>query len=264
MRMYAGVDVGSSCTKAVVLDNNEVLQGYGVVRSGADFAGAAREAFDIALDMAGIQEKNISAVFSTGYGRNNVDFAQEARTEIACHAKGCYAFLPEALCVIDIGGQDNKIIKLGENGRRLGFQMNRKCAAGTGAFLEEMAARLDIPLSEMNALAMEATEEVTLGSFCTVFSGTEVLEYIRQGKKLSDIVKGIFLSMIRRVLEMDVLEGHVVMTGGVVAHNPYLTVLAGDIIGQKIQVPDHPQITGALGAALYAREIAARQTFMDH
>jgi predicted CoA-substrate-specific enzyme activase len=132
--------------------------------------------------------------------------------------------------------------------------MNRKCAAGTGAFLEEMAMRLDVSLGEMDRLASRSENMVKLGSFCTVFSATEVLEKIRRGKKLPDIVKGVFYSMIKRVLEMDTLTPKVVMTGGVVAHNPFMVKMTEKIIERKILVPDYPQLTGAIGAALYAME----------
>ena len=130
--------------------------------------------------------------------------------------------------------------------------MNRKCAAGTGAFLEEMAMRLDVSLDEMNRLASQSENMLKLGSFCTVFSATEVLENIRQGKNLPDIVKGVFYSMIKRVLEMDALTEKVVMTGGVVAHNPFMVKMTEEMIEREILVPDYPQLTGAIGAALYA------------
>ena len=132
--------------------------------------------------------------------------------------------------------------------------MNRKCAAGTGAFLEEMAMRLDVSLDEMDRLAIQSENMVKLGSFCTVFSATEVLENIRQGKNLPDIVKGVFYSMIKRVLEMDALTEKVVMTGGVVAHNPFMVKMTEKMIEREILVPDFPQLTGAIGAALYAME----------
>ncbi len=164
------------------------------------------------------------------------------------------------MSIIDIGGQDNKVIKIDARGRRTGFKMNRKCAAGTGAFLEEMAMRLDIQLSAMDSLAAQSTDMVKLGSFCTVFSGTEVLENIRRGRAVSDIVKGVFFSMIKRVLEMDTLTPQIVMTGGVVAHNPYLVEMTREIVNEPIQVPDHPQLTGALGAALYALEFVAQKS----
>ena len=132
--------------------------------------------------------------------------------------------------------------------------MNRKCAAGTGAFLEEMSARLDVPLEDMDNLACRSEEMVKLGSYCTVFSATEILENIRMGKKLTDIVKGVFFSIIKRIIEMDSITEKVVMTGGVVAHNPYLVNMMEEIIGRKILVPDYPQLSGAIGAALYAME----------
>jgi predicted CoA-substrate-specific enzyme activase len=204
--------------------------------------------------MAGVSQNNVVKAISTGYGRNNVSFTQETKTEIGCHSKGCFFYFPWSITIIDIGGQDNKIIKLDEKGRRTGFKMNRKCAAGTGAFLEEMSLRLNIPMEEMDALARQSREIVKLGSFCTVFSATEVLENIRQGKKVTDIVKGLFFSVIKRVLEMEALTEKVVMTGGVVAHNPFLVTMTEEIIGKKILVPPYPQLTGAIGAALYAME----------
>jgi predicted CoA-substrate-specific enzyme activase len=204
-----------------------------------------------ALQMAGASRDDIAVTISTGYGRKNVSFADDAKTEIACHGKGCFHFFPQAISIIDIGGQDNKIIKLDDRGLRTEFKMNRKCAAGTGAFLEEMSQRLNIALEDMNEQAIQSTEMVKLGSYCTVFSATEVLENIRNGKKVTDIIKGLFFSVIKRVLEMDSLSQNVVMTGGVVAHNPYLVKMAEEIIGREILVPEYPQLTGAIGAALF-------------
>ena len=132
--------------------------------------------------------------------------------------------------------------------------MNRKCAAGTGSFLEEMSYRLDISLEEMNNLASRSENIIKLGSYCTVFSATEVLENIRHGKQVTDIVKGIFYSVIKRVLEMDSLTERVVMTGGVVAHNPYIVKMTEEMIGRPVLLPEHPQFAGAVGAALYAMD----------
>ena len=204
--------------------------------------------------MAARDRGDIVNAVSTGYGRKTVEYASGSKTEIGCHGAGCFLYFPRAITIIDIGGQDNKVIKLNDRGQRLSFKMNRKCAAGTGAFLEEMAGRLDIPLENMNALSGNM---VKLGSFCTVFSATEVLENIRHGKKIEDIVKGVFFSVIRRVVEMDSLSENVVMTGGVVAHNPYLATMAEEMIERRILVPDHPQLTGAVGAALYAMQEGA-------
>ncbi len=250
--LYVGADVGASRTKVAILDASKTLVGHAVQKSGTDFAATARQCLMQSLQMAGASEKAVANAFSTGYGRHNVDFARDSRTEIGCHAGGCYHYFPMAISIIDIGGQDNKVIKLDDAGRRISFKMNRKCAAGTGAFLEEMSARLDIPLERMNELAERSTDMVKLGSFCTVFSATEVLENIRHGKKIEDIVKGVFFSVIRRVVEMDSLSPNVVMTGGVVAHNPHLVRMMEELIGRSILVPEKPQLTGAIGAALYA------------
>jgi len=252
--VFVGVDVGASRTKVVALDPEKKLIGHAVSKSGVDFGRTAALCLASALEMAKATEKDIVKGVSTGYGRKNVSFTSETRTEIGCHAKGCYHYFPLAMTIIDIGGQDNKIIKLDRDGRRLGFKMNRKCAAGTGAFLEEMSMRLDIPLEDMDGLARKSTNLVELGSFCTVFSATEVLEKIRQGKKVPDIVKGLFLSVIKRVLEMDSLTEKVSMTGGVVAHNLYLVKMVEDLIGREVLVPEYPQLTGAVGAALFALE----------
>jgi predicted CoA-substrate-specific enzyme activase len=251
--VYIGLDMGASRTKVAVIDRHGVLLGHAVKKSGIDFAATAALCLDISLQLAGATRADIAAAVSTGYGRNNVAFITEKnKSEIGCHAKGCHHSFSGALTIIDIGGQDNKIIKLNAQGQRDSFKMNRKCAAGTGAFLEEMSSRLDIPLEEMNNLARQATEMIKLGSYCTVFSATEVLENIRHGKPVADIIKGIFYSMIQRVLEMDSLTERVVLSGGVVAHNPYLVEMVEELIGRPVLLPEFPQLTGALGAALYA------------
>ena len=252
-QLFVGLDMGASRTKVAILDGDGRLVGHAVRKSGIDFTATASACLDDSLAMAGTTRADIVRAVSTGYGRANVSFVTEAsRTEIGCIAKGCHHYFPEAISIIDIGGQDNKIVKLDSGGRRSSFKMNRKCAAGTGAFLEEMASRLDISLEEMNELARQSTEMIKLGSYCTVFSATEVLESIRNGKKVSDIVKGLFYSVIKRVLEMDSLTERVIMTGGVVAHNPYIVEMVGEMIGRPVTVPAYPQLAGAIGAALYA------------
>jgi (R)-2-hydroxyacyl-CoA dehydratese activating ATPase len=251
---FAGADVGASRTKVAVIDADGRIAGHCVTKSGTDFSASADYCLSEALGMADIGREQIARTISTGYGRKNVSYAHDQRTEISCHGKGCFHYYPFAITIIDIGGQDNKIIKLDDNGKRTSFKMNRKCAAGTGAFLEEMSPRLDIPLSEMNVLAEASTDMVKLGSFCTVFSATEVLENIRRGKRVEDIVKGLFFSVISRITEMDAFTEKVVMTGGVVAHNPYLVEMTRELIHRPILVPELPQFTGALGAALYAMD----------
>lgn len=253
-KLYVGTDVGSSRTKVVVMNAGRQLLGHAIEKSGTDFSLTASRCFEAALRMANADRQDVAQSISTGYGRKNVTYADDSRTEIGCHAKGCFHYFPRALSIIDIGGQDNKIVKLDANGRRTGFKMNRKCAAGTGAFLEEMSARLDIDLADMNGLAEQSEDMIKLGSFCTVFSATEVLENIRRGKNVTDIVKGVFFSMAKRVLEMDSLTDEIVMTGGVVAHNPYLVTMTEELVNRPILIPEHPQLTGAIGAALYGVE----------
>lgn len=252
--VFVGVDVGASRTKVAVIDSDKNLIGWSVEKSGTDFSVTANLCLRQSLEMANVEEKDIVRSISTGYGRRNVQYANETVTEIGCHAKGCHHYFPFAITIIDIGGQDNKIIKLDEGGKRSSFKMNRKCAAGTGAFLEEMSARLDVPLDDMDSLASQSEDMVKLGSYCTVFSATEILENIRNGKKLPDIVKGVFFSVIRRIIEMDSFTEKVIMTGGVVANNPYLVKMTAEMIKREVLVPDYPQLSGAMGAALYALE----------
>ncbi|MHC4698122.1 MAG: acyl-CoA dehydratase activase [Planctomycetota bacterium] len=246
-----GLDVGASATKAVLLDGG-VLWARSLTRSGADFPAAAKACRDDVIAAAGLDAADIGRVVSTGYGRRSVDFADRTVTEITCHARGCHASFPEQITIVDIGGQDNKVIVVEQTGERRNFKMNRKCAAGTGAFLEEIAGQLDTPLAALNDLAHQASGSVELGSFCTVFAKTELLALIAQGTPLPEIVKAAFRSVAKRILEMDPLVGKVVMTGGVVAHNPIIAQLVSDALGREVLVPDHAQYTGALGAALIA------------
>lgn len=253
-KLYAGIDVGASTTKAVIIDSAGQVHGFSVTFSGANFKSASRKAFDDARTQAGAISIPDNFIVSTGYGRRNVDFSFDTKTEISCHAKGSFFHYPHQHTLIDIGGQDSKIIKLNSKGRRTGFKMNRKCAAGTGAFLEEMATRLKVDIQSFNSLAEKSRKDVQIGSFCTVFSATEILTKIREGVEIEDLVKGVFDSIIKRAVEMDVLDGPIVMSGGVVAHNPYLVKMFEERIDKTIFVPPLPQLTGAFGAALFALE----------
>ncbi len=274
--VFAGIDVGTSTTKAVIINANQEILGHFVRRSGTDLASAAMVAFEEAMVRAGIVSTQVRAVVATGYGRKNVpfdrltcacatgagragSFAHDARTEIGCHGRGCHHYFPEAITVVDIGGQDNKVIKLDEQGRRIGFKMNRKCAAGTGAFLEEMAHKLDIPLGDLNRLAQTASETAQIGSYCTVFTATEVLDRIRAGERMDNIIRGLFDSVVKRIVEMDTLTGRVIMTGGVVAFNDIVVELLTARAGIEVEIAPHPQEMGAFGAALFAAELSSRR-----
>jgi (R)-2-hydroxyacyl-CoA dehydratese activating ATPase len=253
--LFCGVDVGASATKLVLLDERGTVRGRVVRRSGVDYQATARNCLASALAEAGLAEALPVRTVSTGYGRHNVGFADDSATELQCHGVGCFSSFPRALTIVDIGGQDNKVIHLDERGRRVSFMMNRKCAAGTGAFIEEIALRLGVDLSEMETLARSTTETVRLSSFCTVFAKTEILGHLRRGVPVGSIVRGAFRSVVTRVTEMDPLGGEVVLTGGVVAHNPTVAEILAERLAKPVRVPPEPQFTGALGAAL----LAARQ-----
>ncbi len=250
--LYLGVDVGASATKALIINNHSSIVGRAVVSSGMDFKKAAKQAVEIALSSAGSLFSEIKFIVSTGYGRERVDFAGITRTEISCHGHGAYHFFPEKITVVDIGGQDNKIIKLKEDGKLLDFKMNRKCAAGTGAFIEEIARRIGLDKDEMEKFARLSRADVKIGSFCTVFSFTEILTMIKKGIKIPDIVKAVFRSVVKRIMEMDSISGKIVATGGVVEHNPIIVELLSEACMTKVFSPPMPQFTGAMGAALFA------------
>ncbi len=166
-KFAGGVDVGSCTTKAVIIDRELRVLASSVIYSGTDFQAASQRAWEVCLRETGLSNGQVTSIVSTGYGRKSVSISTGNLTEISCHGRGCLYFFPGPITVVDIGGQDNKIIKLDVHGQRVSFKMNRKCAAGTGAFLEEMALRLRLPLEQLDDLARTADGEVALGSYCT-------------------------------------------------------------------------------------------------
>jgi (R)-2-hydroxyacyl-CoA dehydratese activating ATPase len=254
--LLCGVDVGASATKLVLLSRANEVVARVVRSSGVDYCATAQACLQEALEIAP-SGSVLACTVSTGYGRRNVDFADRSVTEIHCHGVAGYYLVGGPVTLIDIGGQDNKVIRIDARGKRVDFKMNRKCAAGTGAFLEEIAVRLDLPVEQLDGLAAAATEAARLSSFCTVFAKTEILAHLRAGVPVESIVRGAFVSVATRALEMAPLEGRVMLTGGVAAHNPTVALLLSEKIGRDVIVPPHAQFSGALGAALLAREPAA-------
>lgn len=252
--LFAGIDVGTTMTKAVVINREKKILGRYSRRSGTDLLNSAEDSLENAMNQAGVGRKDILSILATGYGRKNVTFAHENKTEIGCHGRGCSHYYPEAISVVDIGGQDSKIIKLDAAGKRVAFKMNRKCAAGTGAFFEDMAHKLDIPIKEFNRMATSAQQTAKIGSYCTVFTATEVLDRIKGGEQVDNIIRGLFDTVAKRILEMDTLTDRVVMTGGVAAFNPIVAELLGVRSGVNVEITPHPQEMGAFGAALLAAE----------
>lgn len=246
------MDIGASATKLVLLNSDQQVLVQLVQPSGINYQTTANDILARALAVIGATSQDIARIVSTGYGRHNVSFSSHAATEIQCHARGCHYYFTRPITVVDIGGQDNKIVYLDHQGRHTQFKMNRKCAAGTGAFVEEIALRLALPLASMSQLAQSTTEAVSLSSYCTVFAKTEILAHLRRGVPVEQILRGAYRSIIQRILEMDPLAGEVILTGGVVAHHPIVVELFAEHLGRAIHVPSHPQFTGALGAALLA------------
>ncbi|MFX0059809.1 MAG: acyl-CoA dehydratase activase [Candidatus Heimdallarchaeota archaeon] len=251
---FGGIDVGTSYVKVVIINKTQEIISSFIKRTGASIDSSIQISFEKAISNASLSKASIKHITATGFGKSKVVFADSSKTEISCHAKGAYHYFPREITIIDIGGQDTKVIKLDEKGKIIRFKMNRKCAAGTGVFIEEIANRLDLPLDEMNNIAQKSTNNVPLGSYCTVFAKTEILTRIKDGEKVEDLVKSAFESVIRRVLEMTELEDIIVLTGGVIEHNNIIAEILKRETNANILIPPHPQLIGALGAALFGKE----------
>ena len=251
----AGVDVGAATAKTVIVADGKILS-YAVMQTGDSVSRSAEKVTKSALEQAGLSMSDLSFVISTGYGRNSVTFANKAVTEIICHAKGVNFLIPGARTVIDIGGQDSKVIGVRENGTVSDFVMNDKCAAGTGRFLEVMAAVLGLAIEEMGPISLTSKEPCNISSTCTIFAETEMVSLRADGRTREDIVAGIHRAVASRVAVMGRTVGYkeqVVFTGGV-AKNLGVKNSLETGIGLPILIPEEPQIVGALGAALLARQ----------
>jgi len=254
MNYVGGIDVGALSTEAVILDPKGELCGYSIVETGASSTEAAEEAFDKALAAGGISREAVRRIAATGYGRVSVPLADKRITEISCHARGAGHLFPGIGTVIDIGGQDSKVIRIADSGQVLDFAMNDKCAAGTGRFLEVMAAKLRVPLDEMGELSLHAGSEVHISSVCTVFAESEVVSLVAKNHPKEEIIKGLHRAIVNRVWSMVTAvgtSGEVTMSGGV-AKNRGVVQLMEERLGSRIKVYSEPQIVGALGAALFA------------
>ncbi len=253
--VYAGLDIGSLSSEAVLLQGDEILS-YVILPTGADPQRAARRCFYEALEKGGVKEGEVERVVATGYGRLRIPFAQEQVTEITCHAKGAHFLFPGTRTVIDIGGQDSKVITLDEAGRVTDFVMNDKCAAGTGRFLEVMAQALEMELEEMAEEAAKSRRSIPISSMCTVFAESEVISLIAEGHRREEIAGGLHRSIAERIYRMSKrlkVREEITFTGGV-AKNRGIVKALEKLFKLKINVPFEPQIVGALGAALVARE----------
>ncbi len=256
----AGVDVGSTQTKAIIINEKREIVGRSLIDTGANVARAAERSFAEALLASGVRREDVAYVVGTGYGRYKVTFGDAQITEISCHARGANYLFPGTRTVIDMGGQDAKGIKVGESGEVKDFVMNDKCAAGTGRFLANAAEALGLPLDEIGRLSLRAKNPVRLTTVCTVFVESDIMSYLAQGKKIEDILGGVHsaiaartISLVRRVG----IEEEVTFTGGV-SRNIGMVRALEEKLGMKLNVSPESHFVGALGASLFALERAAK------
>lgn len=254
MKYTGGVDVGSTQTKAVVLNENREIVGRALIDTGADVIQAAHNAFDRALSSNGLQRSEVGYVIGTGYGRYKVSFGDRQVTEISCHGRGASHMFPGTQTVIDMGGQDTKAIRVQLNGEIADFCMNDKCAAGTGRFLGAAANALRIPLAELGEVSLKSEKPVRISTTCTVFAEAEVLSWLGKGKKVEDILWGVHQSIAARAIGLVRRVGvneQITFTGGV-AKNIGMIKALEERLGTKLNVSEDSHYMGALGAALFA------------
>jgi predicted CoA-substrate-specific enzyme activase len=258
MRIAAGVDVGSTQTKAVIMSDNGGLKirARSLVDTGANVQRAAERAFDKCCQDAELLAGDVGFVVGTGYGRYKIAFGNAQMTEISCHAKGAGFLCPGTRTVLDMGGQDSKAISVGPKGEVLDFVMNDKCAAGTGRFLANSAEVMGISLDEVGPLSLKAKHPVKMATVCTVFVESDILSYLASGRTAEDILGGVHLAIAKRTLSLArrlTIEPEITMTGGV-ARNIGMVRALEKVIGRKLQVSPDAQFMGAVGAALFALE----------
>lgn len=251
----AGIDIGSLSTEVVIMDEGKIIAAV-ILPTGASSKTAIGRAMEEALQQSGFSLDALQRIVATGYGRVSVPFTHEKVTEITCHGRGAYYLNPAVRTVIDIGGQDSKVICLNSRGRVVDFLMNEKCAAGTGRFLEVMCQALEISLDDFSRLAGQTVNSVPISSMCAVFAESEVVSLIAEGYPREQIIRGIIDSIVERTELMANrigINGNLMMTGGV-ARNRAVVEALQQKLGIKIEVPPDPQLVGALGAALLAAE----------
>lgn len=258
MRIAAGVDVGSTQTKAVLLEGNGNVKvlARALTDTGANVQKAAQNAFEQCCRAAGIDCADVGYVVGTGYGRYKISFGNAQMTEISCHARGAHFLCPGTRTVIDMGGQDSKAISVGASGEVLDFVMNDKCAAGTGRFLANAAEVMGIGLDEIGPLALKVKRAVKITTVCTVFVESDILSYLAQGKRPEDILGGVHLAIAKRTLSLArrvSIEPEITMTGGV-ARNIGMVRALEQVLGRSMQVSPDAHFMGAVGAAIFALE----------
>ncbi|MGB9886238.1 MAG: acyl-CoA dehydratase activase [Moorellales bacterium] len=261
--MVAGIDIGSLSTEVALLDGEANLLAVEVASTGTRGWETAQMLLTAALRRVGAGPEAVVRIVATGYGRHKLGCAHRTVTEISCHARGAFHLFPQARTVIDIGGQDSKVIRLDEQGRVIDFVMNDKCAAGTGRFLEVMARALEVEIEQFSDLAAKSRRSRLITSTCTVFAESEVVSLLSEGVEPADIARGLAEAVAARVVAMAErvgVEPEVVMTGGVAKNAAVVNALRRQL-GRAMLLPPEPQTVGAIGAALFARDDALRPAF---
>jgi predicted CoA-substrate-specific enzyme activase len=258
--LVAGIDIGSITTEALLFDKDKGIVGYNIMQTGANSRKTAEMALEKVLTYPGKNASDISYTISTGCGRKRASFAKESVTEITCIAKGVNFLFPEARTIIDIGGQDTKVIRVDEKGRVIEFEMNDKCAAGTGRFIEVMAKALNVGLDSIGEVSLQHKKELTISSICTVFAESEVISLVSEGEELEDIIYGIHKAIADRTMglinRLGGVSQDVIMAGGV-AKNIGVVKALEKVLDTPIKIHVEPQIIGALGAAILSLEKAS-------
>ena len=249
-----GVDIGSTACKAAILKDGKTLHASVVIPTGTGTSGPGR-VYDEVLQAGGLSPEEIAYTVATGYGRKTFERADKQVSELSCHAKGVGFLLPDVRTIIDIGGQDAKALKLDENGVMTDFVMNDKCAAGTGRFLDVMAKVLEVEVSELEGMGEKSTRDIPISNICTVFAESEVISHLSANENKNDIVAGIHTSIAKRVAGLARRVGVtplVVMTGGVAQNLGVVQAMSAALDLPVVTPAPHAQLTGAIGAALYA------------
>ena len=250
---YLGVDIGAVSAKALLVQEN-IIVAYEVLDTGPNIGKIADKVVKKVLDKASVDFNDLKGIVATGYGRISVPFADKRITEITCHARGVHDLIPEVRTIIDIGGQDSKGMRVDDAGNVVDFVMNDKCAAGTGRFLEVMAKALELKVDDLGLISLESENPCQISNVCTVFAESEVISLRAEGKSREDIIAGIHKSIACRIGAMMSQIGKeepVVLTGGVAKNKGVVKALESEL-KISIRIPENPQITGALGAALIA------------
>ncbi len=257
MGVYAGVDVGSTTGKALLIDDEGTILAYHIMTSLPRPEDTARRCMKALQEKAGIEEKDILYIVGTGYGRVKIPFADENISEISCHAMGAKWLCPTVKTVLDIGGQDCKAIGVRDDGKVREFAMNDKCAAGTGRFLESQARALGVRLEDFPSLSAKSNSPAVISSQCSVFAESEIITQLNEGTSMENIVAGIHLSIVTRLMSLLKRVGikeDLTVAGGCAKNEGIINALQKVSGINVVRLTQDPQVTGALGAALLARE----------